>query len=590
VTKPRHVMLVLALLPSAFACSSSSDNAAPSADQEAGSDARSTEASDSGATDAAASNDAAASDAAGNVDAGDSSTASSPSLTALSVTATVPTDASAALTLVPAFSSSIHDYYVRCAAGTNDLTVSMTASSGAQSALSQPAASPSAATQTQSVSVTENQAIVAVATQGTASTEYWVRCLPHDFPQLAMTAHPDAGAASAGYYLVGNLMPTSSGGYAMALNGDGVPVWYYAMPAGLGAADVDNVVSGAISFVPYSATAVESFEIHQLSPQSKTTVAPTGYATDVHELRALSNGNYLVLSYPLKSGVDLTGLSITLTGDGGVESLGPNSTIQDCAIVEFEPSGTVVSTWLASDHFDPAQDSTLPLTGFGPGVTGPDGGTVYDVFHCNSIDVDPTNGNLLVSAREMDSIFYVDRPSGKVLWKMGGRAASKDNATYVSVADPFFRQHDARLLPGWSSSCNGGSGQVSLFDDESQEPGPARGVVYDVVVGGEDGGAGGCDGGSVVDGGTAGQATVAWQYKGQVSSAATGSCRISPDGSRVIGWGLGGVPDLAFTEVDVNGSDLLDFSFSDGNVTYRAIKVPLTAFDLGVLRSTAGVQ
>ncbi len=85
-----------------------------------------------------------------------------------------------------------------------------------------------------------------------------------------------------------------------------------------------------------------------------------------------------------------------------------------------------------------------------------------------------------------------------------------------------------------------------------------------------------------------GQATVAWQHKGAVSSSATGSFRISADGSRVIGWGLGGTPDLAFTEVDVNGNDLLDFDFTDGNATYRAIKVPLSAFDLGVLRSAAG--
>ncbi len=575
-TVPRHVMLVLALAPSALACSGSPENAAPGATEEAGSDAMGEDAADAVAPDAGA-------------DVGIPSTPGVPSLTALSVTATVPTDASAGLTLVPAFSPSVHDYYVRCAAGANALTVSMAASSGALSSLSQPAASPPAVAQTLSVTVTENQAIVAIATQGTASTDYWVRCLPHDFPMLEMTAHPEAGAPPAGYYLVGNLTPTTSGGYAMALNGDGVPVWYYAMPAGLGAADVDSVVSGAMSFMPYSATAAEQFEIHQLSPESKSTIAPTGYVTDVHELRMLPSGNYLVLSYPLKSGVDLTGLSVASTGDGGVESLGPDSTIQDCAVVEFDPSGTVVSTWLASDHFDPAQDSTLPLTGFGPGATSPDGGVVYDVFHCNSIDVDPANGNLLVSAREMDSIFYVDRPTGKVLWKMGGAVASKDLATYVSVPDPFFRQHDARLLPGWSSSCAGGSGQISLFDDETEKPGPARGVVYDVVVGGGDGGAPGCDGGTPLDGGTPGQATLAWQYKGQLSTTATGSCRISPDGSRVIGWGLGGTPNLAFTEVDVNGNDLLDFSFPDGNSTYRAIKVPLIAFDLGVLRSTAGV-
>ena len=521
-----------------------------------------------------------------STDAGgpDGATTAAPALTALSVTAAAGADASA-LGLVPAFSPTIHDYYVRCAAGTNVLTVAMTASDGAESALSQPSATPAARAQTQTVSVTESAAIVAVATAGSTSTEYWVRCLPHDFPQLEMNVHPDAGVATPGYYLAGNLMANASAGYAMVLDGNGVPVWYYAMAAGLGVVDVDDVVPGALSFVAYSATQVEPFVVHASSPASVTTIAPDGYATDDHELRLLSNGNYLVISYPLKAGVDLTGLTVPATGDAGAYTPGPNSTIQDCAIVEFAPSGTVVSTWLASDHFDPVKDSTLPLTGFGAGSTAADGGVAYDVFHCNSIDVDPANGNLLVSAREMDSIFYVDRPTGKVLWKMGGATASLDDAAYVAVSDPFFRQHDARLQPGWSPSCNGGRGQISLFDDETEASGPARGVVYDVVVGGSDGGAADCDGGTAVDGGTPGQATVAWQYKGALSVAATGSFRISADGSRVIGWGFGGAPDLAFTEVDVNGNDLLDFRFPDGNSTYRAIKVPSSTFDLGALRS-----
>jgi hypothetical protein len=587
----------------AFACSSTSTTVTPDAGHDAATDAPK---QDSGTVDSATT-DSTITDSAGNdainepdslmffdtsisdtgssdggADAAGDAPVGAPSLTALSVTPTAGADASAGVTLVPAFSPGVYDYYVRCAAGTNALTVSMTASAGASSSLTQPMVSPSAPTETVAVSVAENQAIVAVATLGAMTTQYWVRCLPHDFPKLQMTTHPDAGAAPPGYYLVGNLQVTTSGGYAMVLNGDGVPVWYHAEAAGQGVVDVDNVVAGAISFVGSSPTVDESFEIHDLNPASETTIGPTGYATDEHELRVLPNGHNLVFSYPFKSGVDLTGLSIA-TADGGVDALGPGSTIQDCAVVEFDATGAVTSTWLASDHFDPAKVSTLPLTGFGPGASLPDGGAVYDVFHCNAMDVDPANGNLLVSAREMDSIFYVDRPTGKVLWKMGGTNSSLDNATYVAVADPFFRQHDARLQPGWSPSCNGGSGQISMFDDESQKPGPARGVVYDVVVGVPDGGAAACDAGA---GGTAGQATVAWQYKGTASSAATGSFRISADGSRVIGWGLGGTPGLAFTEVDVSGNDLLDFHFTDNNSTYRAIKVPLSAFDLGVLRST----
>jgi hypothetical protein len=33
---------------------------------------------------------------------------------------------------------------------------------------------------------------------------------------------------------------------------------------------------------------------------------------------------------------------------------------------------------------------------------------------------------------------------------------------------------------------------------------------------------------------------------------------------------------------------MLDFYFDDGNVSYRAVKVPRTAFDIDLLRNAAG--
>jgi hypothetical protein len=493
--------------------------------------------------------------------------------------------------LTPKFSSDVFDYYVPCAAGTNALSVSMTASTGSLSLLTAPSSSPSKAMQTVSVSVKESEAIVAEATNGKAKTDYWVRCLPPDFPPLNLTKYPGASPAP-GYYLLGTALPLPSvTGYAIVMDGNGVPVWYHALTVskiGLSAVDVDNVVDGAVSFIPDALFSFNPFEIDQLSPHVIKTVAPKGFTTDEHELRVLPNGNYVVLSYPLKSGVDLTGVKIP-TGDGGSLEPGPNSTIQDCTVVEFNPAtGEVAWSWNASDHFDPVKDTTYPQTGFGPKPTLPDGGTIYDMYHCDSVDIDPVNGNILVSARHMDSVFYIDRSSasGKVLWKMGGADASVDDATYVAVDHPYFRQHDARLVKGWSPTCNGGTGQVSVFDDETAKGEPARAAIYDVIVGGGD--KKGC---GAIDGGTPGQAKQAWEYKGTAPSGGSGSVRISADGSRVIGWGIDS-SDPIFTEVDEHGNKLLELRFGTVNglpdISYRAIKVPTSAFDLAVLRSTAG--
>jgi hypothetical protein len=525
--------------------------------------------------------------AEGPRDAGESvsSDGGAPFLTELIVSVASPVDGEAPITLAPPFSPRTHDYYVRCSSGANQLALTLSASTGATARLLQPITSPSKSAQSLSLTVHENQAIVAAATRGAASTEYWVRCLPHDFPELRMSVHAEAGTPPPGYYLIGDFAPINQGPYAMVLDGNGVPVWYH-LGDSSGMCDVDDVASGTVSFV---STLAEGFEILRLDPWTTSHVAASVSALDGHELRLLANGHYVVFSSGVRTGVDLTGLHFGLL-DGGVASFGPNSNIQDCTVAEVEPDGGVVWQWSAFDHFDPAKTSTFPWYSV-TGPTGPDGGAVVDPFHCNSIDVDPINGNLLVSARNMDAIFYIDKATGAVLWKMGGPASCKDDAIFVSVADPFYRQHDARLQPGWAPGCNGGTGQISVFDDHSYKPGTARGVVYDVVVGDVDGGPhleGGCPDGGSVDAPKAGAATVTWQVNGSVTSVDLGSFRISADGSRIVGWG-DGVPDLVFTEVDVHGNHLLDFEFTDGNVSYRAIKVPETALSLPAMRATAGL-
>jgi hypothetical protein len=477
------------------------------------------------------------------------------------------------MTLVPPFSPGKFDYYVRCALADNALTVSMTAAPGAESSLSAPTKSAQKPSQTVTLDVKENQAIVAEATEGGAKTEYWVRCLPNDFPDIEIDAHPEAGTPTPGYYLIGNFAAGGpSGGYAMVLNADGVPVWYYLNPTG-GVSNVDEMIKGSISYLQVGPGPIEVIQIDPLvtSPSTPSNRVPI----DFHELRILKNGHYLIISSPLQVHYDLTGLP-----EGGACPQAKDASVVACDIVEYDPdSGAEVWTWRATDHFDPAAVSIYPI----PGEGRYDGGAPEpgcDTFHCNAIDEDPANGNLLVSGREMDSVFYIDKTTKKVLWKMGGSKASLDKATYIPVSSPFVGQHDARLQPGWST-CSGG--QISLFDDETFTSGKARGALYDVKLGLVDGG---CDGGEA---GVAG-ATLAWEYAGTSASSAEGSHRVQSDGTHVIGWGIHG--NLVFTEVDDAGNDLLD-CLSQGlesfpMESYRAIKVPVTALDLGSMRKTAG--
>ncbi len=463
----------------------------------------------------------------------------------------------APLALTPAFSPSIHDYFVRCAAGPNALTVAMQAASGGTVALLQPTTTAPASSQTTDVVVTEDQAIVIGASAGGASTEYWVRCLPHDFPPLEVTPHPAAGTVIPGYYLVGGVFFASNDlGYAMVLDTHGTPIWYGLTGNEGGAKDVDFLEPNTISYVPIAGytygTYEGQWELHSLDPVGVSYVTSVGLPVDTHELRRMSNGDFLMFASPVVTAVNLTGL----------DSFGASEDILNCVIQEVSPAGDLVWQWSATDHFDIVQESTWAQTAPATNLAGKSV-TVVDPFHCNSIDLDPS-GNLLVSARHMDALFLISRATGKVLWKMGGAHYNKDGAALIQVSGDslggFYRQHDARFQP---------DGTITLFDDQTDMPGPARALVLSSVV-------------------AAGTASIVWQYKGKASVDAMGSFAILPDGSRVIGWGIEGGGNTTFTEVDQNGDDLLDFYFPEGDTSYRALKIPTSAIDIETLRKSVG--
>jgi hypothetical protein len=339
----------------------------------------------------------------------------------------------------------------------------------------------------------------------------------------------------------------------MILDANGTPVWYQRVGPS-GAMNIDRLPDGTISFIAalgaYGSDPNAEYVIQKLEPWSTRYVQAVSSPTDEHELEVLPNGDVLVFSYPFVEDVDLTGLG----------KYGRSSTIADCVIQELDPGGNLVWSWRATDHVDPVREST------GPQANSVDGLDVVDVFHLNSIDVD-AQGNLLVSARDMDAVFYIEKASGRILWKMGGAPYSKDGAQIITVVgDPettFNHQHDARFQP---------NGNVSLFDDHTNLPGPARGVEYAIDF-------------------SQGTATPVWQYSAAVNSTAMGSFRRYSDGANIIAWGLS-TNAASFTEVDDAGDDVLDVAIGPGSAlggsAYRAVKVPLETFETDVLRVTAG--
>jgi len=100
----------------------------------------------------------------------------------------------------------------------------------------------------------------------------------------------------------------------------------------------------------------------------------------------------------------------------------------------------VLWEWHSLGHV-PFTDSYAGKPGNGP----------WDYFHINSVQPLP-GGKLLVSARHTWAVYEIDKRTGKVLWRLGGKRPSfaMGRGTY------FEWQHDAQIQP---------NGTLTLFDD-----------------------------------------------------------------------------------------------------------------------------
>jgi outer membrane protein assembly factor BamB len=463
------------------------------------------------------------------------------------------------LELRPAFSPAIHDYALRCGAGPNRITLSMGAVPGGAVRVVAPFTTQRTASRTLPLTLSANQAVVVEGSDAQGATaQYWIRCLPADFPTITATPHADVGQPTPGWYLAGNIANGQGvAAYAMILDRHGTPVWY--RRTATNALDVASFARNTVSYMEQSGALGfitdpnASFDVHALGVGLVKRIRAVGMPTDLHELLELPNGNHLVLAYPLKRGVDLTGLAAD-------PPPGPNSTIADCVVQEVTPQGELAWEWRASDHSD------IPAENQNPGKLVLNGETIYDVFHCNSVDVTPA-GDVLLSIRHYNAVILIRRSDGQILWKLGGSPVSESGATILEVtndAQPIRLQHDARILP---------NGNISLFDNQAPTRAPARAVEYSLDL-------------------ASGTAQRVFEYVNPTgrASLATGSFRRYSDGHSVICWGIDATFSGALlSELDTQGDNVLDISFGAPSGSYRALKVPPTRFDANVLRLTAGL-
>lgn len=247
-----------------------------------------------------------------------------------------------------------------------------------------------------------------------------------------------------------------------------------------------------------------------------------GYDVDSHEVFITDDDTLLVIAYE-PVGMDLSAMG------GPADGQVVDNIVQEIDI----GTGAVLFEWHSVGTIA-LDESYLPF----------EDGSPFDYVHANSVDVDD-DGNLLVSARHSCTIYKLDRATGSIIWRLGGR----ESDFVMGEGTTFLKQHDARRSDDGTITLLDNGGTCGETERES-----TRGLALEVDE-------------------QAMTAEVAREYphpEGLFSSSQA-NFQERPGGHVLVGWGS--LP--RWTEMDADGQVLLDMAIPEGlSITsYRAFAV-----------------
>ena len=441
--------------------------------------------------------------------------------------------------LQPAFASSIPNYVTRCEPkGKVNVVVR-----GNGTPVSVDSALAQRGNFARAVSLTEGQAFTIRIGTGAGASTYNVRCLPTDFPQYSAEV---SGPREAAYYLTtpdwsaSDLNPPVS--YVALFDNNGVPVWWYRSPEAIPTdADLDpngdlswaSELDGELTFGVPGSVRVEQ---RNLDGELVNTFQTVGSPPDFHEAWPLANGNFLIDSYILQT---------------GIEPFGSPISVVDGSFQEVRPDGSIAYSWSSIGHMTPAESIRYAYFSFTPypGLEE----DVLDWQHINSVM--PYENGYLVSFRNTGAIYYIEKATGEIVWKLGGTHTSK---SLKIVDDPeatgdFGSQHDVRAWP---------NGTVSIFDNGTRNIQQPRALNFSINA-------------------AAGTDTLIHSFTDPAVkfSACCGSARLLPGGDWVIAWGA----EPPIQEVTPAGNVVFQLAFAKPTFSYRAVPILASQLSLSSL-------
>lgn len=141
-----------------------------------------------------------------------------------------------------------------------------------------------------------------------------------------------------------------------------------------------------------------------------------GNVTDFHDIQIKDDGTVLLYNSYTKT------INMSQKVTGGSE----NAVVYGHTIQEIDKNKNVIWEWDTFDKLDVTEANTkLDLTT-----------NAIDYVHINSLIYD-TDGNIIISCRTFDEIIKVNRSTGAIMWRLGGKFSKNNQFTFVNDTDQY---------------------------------------------------------------------------------------------------------------------------------------------------------
>ena len=239
--------------------------------------------------------------------------------------------------------------------------------------------------------------------------------LPSDLPRYAATGTDP----SPGYVVF------AAGVFGLVIDNSGRVVWYRRFPnKGPGLNFIAQPNGRFTARPPSEATVLGHWvEVDPLGSVTRELGCARDLQPRLHDLIGERDGSYWLLCDETRD--------MDLSPEGGVQ----HALVTGTVVQHLSASGDVLFDWSPFDHF--AITDGNPDDRRGP---------LVNWTHGNAFDFD-TDGNLIVSFRNLSEVTKIDARTGNVMWRLGGR---RNEFTFADGSAPMFAgQHSARAAaPG----------------------------------------------------------------------------------------------------------------------------------------------